>query len=263
MAKGVDRSKVRRGQFTSIAHARHVHCSPLSDEKVRDTLSMMTFANPPKMFDLGCGKGELLIRALELFGGEGLGVDINREFLAAARRRAVQLKSAQITLLETDATDLVLPQRAYDLGICVGALEIWGTYEDGLRRMATAVRPGGYAIVGTTYWKLEPDPAYLAYFGAGREMCADYEETLATVKRVGFSPLYVSTSSEDDWDRYEWGYRANAEAWIERHPGAPERSAVRERSEAACDAYVRWGRRTLGFALILARSTGVATEGET
>lgn len=261
MAEREERSGLRRGQFTSIAHHRHVYCSPLSEDKVRDALSTMSFANPPKMFDLGCGKGEMLIRALELFGGEGLGIDNNREFLDAARTRAAQLTSGQLTLREADAGDLVLAPRTYDLGICVGALEVWGTCEQGLGRMATAVRKGGYVLAGTTYWKQDPDAAYLEYLGAERDMCGDYAETIATVKRVGLSPLYVSTSSEDDWDRYEWRYRASAEAWIESHPEAPERSAVRERSEQVSDAYVRWGRRTLGFALVLARSTDGSQEG--
>jgi ubiquinone/menaquinone biosynthesis C-methylase UbiE len=260
MAEREERPGLRRGQFTSIAHSRHVYCSPLSDDKVGDALSTMSFAAPPKMFDLGCGKGEMLIRALERFGGEGLGIDNNPVFLDAARTRAAHLPAGQLTLRETDADDLALPPRTYDLGICVGALEIWGTYEDGLRRMASAVREGGYVVAGTTYWKQEPDPAYLAYFGAGRDMCGDYAETLAIVKRVGLSSLYVSTSSEDDWDRYEWRYRASAEAWIESHPDAPERSAVRDRSEQVSDAYVRWGRRTLGFALIVARWLGDPAE---
>jgi hypothetical protein len=67
----------------------------------------------------------------------------------------------------------------------------------------------------------------------------------------GLTPLYTALSSEDDWDHFEgrfWARRLRAE------PGkSPDAKLLEKRQRALrwLDAYLSWGRDTLGFGLYL------------
>ena len=58
-------------------------------------------------------------------------------------------------------------------------------------------------------------------------------------------------SNGDDFDRYEALQWRATEAWVRANPDDPDRNTVLERNRQARDAYLRWGRDTLGWALYL------------
>ena len=68
--------------------------------------------------------------------------------------------------------------------------------------------------------------------------------------------VYTLVSNQDDWDRYEGLQWYAAEVWANNHPDDPDVEDVLERVRRDKQAYVRWGRETLGWAICMFRKSG-------
>jgi hypothetical protein len=68
---------------------------------------------------------------------------------------------------------------------------------------------------------------------------------------AGLIPMHASTASMDEWDDYEWKYCRAIERYAREQPEDPDIPAMLERSRRWRDAYLRWGRDSLGFAVYL------------
>ena len=86
---------------------------------------------------------------------------------------------------------------------------------------------------------------------ATREHHATHADNVAAGLDEGLLPLYAAVSSEDDWDHYEGLYARAIELYALAYPDDPDTPAMLARSRTWRDAYLRWGRDTLGFALYL------------
>src|SRR2546425_295054 len=75
-------------RFTTIAHADHLICSPLFPETVDRWIEGMVLAPGARALDVGCGKGELLVRVAARWTARGVGIDPNPSFLAEARAKS-------------------------------------------------------------------------------------------------------------------------------------------------------------------------------
>lgn len=243
---------VDRLKFSSIAHRDHLFHNPLSEPKVERLLDLLDLRAGARVLDAGCGPAELLIRTVERFGARGVGVDLSPYAIAEARARAARrVPGADLTLHEAAIADVPLEPGAWDLALCVGSTHLYGDYRGTLRALRALVRPGGHLLVGDLFWRREPDPAFLAVLGASREHHAAHADNVTARLGEGLIPLYASVSSEDDWDHYEGLYARAVERYALTHPADPDCPAMLERSRTWRDAYLRWGRDTLGFALYL------------
>lgn len=93
-----------RTKLTTIAHGDHLIFNPLSPERLDRVLALLDLVPGDRVLDAGCGRAELLIRLVERYGVDAVGVDINGEFLRAARERAVG-RIGNVSLLEREAPD--------------------------------------------------------------------------------------------------------------------------------------------------------------
>ena len=93
-----------RTKLTTIAHGDHLIFNPLSPERLDRVLALLDLEPGDRVLDAGCGRAELLIRLVERYGVDAVGVDINGEFLRAARERAVG-RVGNVSLLEREAPD--------------------------------------------------------------------------------------------------------------------------------------------------------------
>ena len=66
--------------------------------------------------------------------------------------------------------------------------------------------------------------------------------------------LAVAPTSRAAWDLYEGTYAANVERFAAAHPDDPDAPAMLARIRPWREGYLRWGRTTLGFALLLWRA---------
>jgi SAM-dependent methyltransferase len=207
------------------------------------------------VLDVGCGKGELLIRVAERWKTTGLGVDPTPAFVETARTEATRrLGAGRLEFVEAKAEDADLQPGAFDLAINVGASHAFGDYRAALRALADLVPAGGQVLYGDGFWRREPIPEYLAALGAEADELPDYGGLAGAGMDAGLTPLYIAASSDDDWDRYEWGLLHSAERYAAAHPDEPGIDGLLEWAHAGRDRYLGpGGRDTLGFALVLFR----------
>ena len=239
-------------KFTTVAHHDHVFCSPLSYPKVDRILTLLELSSHDRVIDVGCGKAELLIRLVERFGVHAVGIDTNPHFVReAAQRAATRISAANLALYNTSIANFNAEAGSYSTAFCIGSAHAYGGYRATLRRLAELVRGGGQLLVGEGYWKRTPDPAYLAVLGAGPDDYRDHAGNVAAGVEEGLTPLYACASSEEEWDHYEGLYGRAVERYVLTHPDDADGQEMRQRNRRWREAYLRWGRDTLGFGLYL------------
>jgi len=74
---------------------------------------------------------------------------------------------------------------------------------------------------------------------------------LGPTGRKGVDVSYAP--NQDDWDRYEGLQWQAAERYAADHPDDPDVEPLLQTSRGQRDAYLRWGRECLGWAMYLFR----------
>jgi len=239
-------------RFSTIAHSAHDLCNPLDAATLDHACERLGLVAGRRVIDVGCGKGELLVRLAARYGAEGVGLDMNPAYIADGQRRASDRGVAQaITLHEMDATRYAAPSASFDAALCIGASHALGGYRDALALLGRWLRPGGRVLMGEGYWRRDPDAGYLAVLGATRDDHVEHTGNIAIATAAGFRAIESWKSDVQSWDRYENLYAETALAHARTHPDDPDTPAIIERVMRWQDAYRKWGRDTLGFGLYL------------
>lgn len=241
-------------RFTTIAHSSHTWLGPLGEASVDQLLARIPGASDGHVLDVGCGKGELLVRAIERLGGTGTGVEPNPAFAADARARAAgRLAPETVRILEARLADAALPDHSSSLGICTGSIHAFGDWRAALQGMAKLVSPAGHALLAPGYWKRPPEPAYLSALGGGEDQQHSLLATTAMARAHGWQVIACHESTLPEWDAYEQAYAANVLAWCRANPTDPDAAGFAARIEKWATAYRKWGRDPMGYALMLLR----------
>ncbi len=241
-------------KFTTVAHADHDLLSPLSMEKIARVIELMDLDPGARVLDVGCGKAELLIRLVERYGAHAVGIDPNRAFLAEARATARRrVPGADLAFHPVAMADYTAVPGSFDLACCLGATQAFGDLGSTLGALRALVRPGGQILIGEGYWRRPPGAGYLEVLEAEPEELSDHAGNVAAGEAAGLICLYSLAASEDEWDHYEGLYLRAVERWLAWHPEDPDAAPFRARIRRWRDAYLRWGRDTLGFGLYLFR----------
>jgi cyclopropane fatty-acyl-phospholipid synthase-like methyltransferase len=244
-----------RWRFTTIAHATHRILGPLATDTVERALTRAAYLDQGAaglVLDVGCGKGELLLRAHRHLGGAALGIEPNPAFAAAALERAREWGlSAHVTIEECRWQDLPAPPAGVSLAICTGSVHAFGSIGDALQALHSVVAPGGLALLAPGYWKREPAAEYLAGLGSTRDEQDDWDGTLARAEGAGWRVRHAHASTRGEWEDYERAYAANVNAWCTAHPDDPDAPAFAERIASWSALVERHGLDTLGYALLL------------
>ena len=237
-----------------IAEANHRILDPFTDEKLR-LLGEVAGAGPgTRVLDLACGKGELLCRWAEWFGSGGVGVDLSPVFLGAAVARAAELGvSDRLTFLQGDAGTYEPEPGALDVAACVGATGIGGGRLGTIDLLRPAIGPGGRVLVGEPYWIDPPPDEALEAYGFARDDYMSLDGTLDRLETADLELVEMVLADGDSWDRYEASQWWTIADWLAANPGDPDHDAMREFLDSNRRAYLRWGRRHLGWGVFVTR----------
>ena len=140
-----------KGDFTRIAASMRGSGQALVED--------LRIARATKVLDLGCGDGTTALPAARL-GADVLGVDIARNLVEAASRRAKEEGLANVRFQHGDACDLrELESRSFDLVMSIFGAMFAPRPFDVAKEMVRVCRPGGRIVMGN--W-IPNDPTLVA-----------------------------------------------------------------------------------------------------
>lgn len=257
MRRGIQ-MRMDRTRFSFIAHTGMEFCCPVAAWRVDRAIELMGLPRSAAVVDIGAGKCSWLARIARTYGARCTAIEPAKPFAAEARRlHASLINEGRLEIIESDATAFLAsrPGRVFDAALCIGSSHAFGTYAKTLDALNACVKPGGIVITGEGYWKKKPDPEYLkALGGEESELTTHAGNILAAIER-GYTPLWCSTVTDDEWDEYEWGYSRGIEDFVRVNPEDPDAAAMLKKSRSWRDTVLRWGRDTLGFGIYLLRTS--------
>jgi SAM-dependent methyltransferase len=239
-------------KFSAIAHRDHDYCNPISLHKIEQMLDLLPLDASSRVLDLGCGRAELALRIIERFDSTVIAVDHSELMLDAARERAEWTGALhKLHLDDTDIRNFRADPETFHLSIMLGAGGIDGGITGICRQLKVWTKGGGHILIGEGYWQRKPHPDYLRFLGGAEDQYVDHRGNVQAGIDAGLIPVHAATASTDEWDEFEWKYCRSIERYAGEQPQDPDTPAMLERIRRWRDAYLRWGRDTLGFGLYL------------
>jgi SAM-dependent methyltransferase len=239
-------------KYVAIAHRDHDYCNPLSSAKFERLLDLLPLDAGSRVLDLGCGRAELALRIIERFGSTVIAIDHSSYMLDAARERAEWTGAlGRLHLDDTDIRDYQADPETFHLVVMLDAAGIVGGMAGICQKLRTWTRGGGYLLVGESYWKRKPPGEFVNLLGGRERDILDHHGNVQAGIEAGLVPMHAVTASDDEWDEYEWKFCRSIERYVREQPDDPDGPAMLERVRRWRDAYLRWGRESLGFAAYL------------
>jgi SAM-dependent methyltransferase len=239
-------------KFSAIAHRDHDYCNPIAAAKIERILDLLPLNEGASVLDLGCGRGELSLRIIERFKAQVTAVDLSSPMLDAARERAEWCGALpHLRLLQLAIAEYSAEPASFDLTVMLGGGGIAGGFAGICARLAQWTRRGGYVLIGEGFWAKAPAAEYLAHLEATADEFRDHRGNVQAGIDAGLIPLHAVVASADEWDEYEWKYSRSIERYALEQPADPDVPAMIARIRRWRDAYLHWGRETLGFGTYL------------
>ena len=225
--------------------------TPLSEEHATLLLDRMDAPQGRSWLDLGCGWGELLLRAVASgqVDATGRGVDLDDRLLEHGRSRARERGLVDRVTFEAGAAADV--DGAADRVLCIGASHTLGGTRQMLETLTQRVSSGGRVLVGDACWEGSPTAAALEIFG---DEVLPLPEVVEEARAAGWRVLHLSTADQREWDDFESTWRAARQEWLLQNPDHSGAATTRDQLDAQLRDYVGVYRGVLGFVyLVLAR----------
>ncbi len=225
--------------------------TPLSEDHATLLLDRLDASNGRTWLDLGCGWGELLVRAVSAGPADatGHGVDVDDRLLERGRSRAFERGLGdRVTFEAGSAADV---EAAADRVLCIGSSHTLGGTRQMLDSLADRVSPGGRVLVGDACWEKPPTAEALEIFG---DEVLPLVDVVEHARASGWRVLHLSTADQREWDDFESTWRAARQEWLLDNPNHDDAGGVRDQLDTQLRDYVGSYRGVLGFAyLVLAR----------
>lgn len=244
-----------RDRYSSLAHASLAYASPLTPKTMEPLLDRLALRPGARVLDIGCGKGEVLVRVCER-GGRGLGVDTSPFSIDAAHARARARGVA-------DRVEFILSPAAhwrpepgappFDAAVCIGATHAFGRVSDALAALARHVAPGSHVLCADAYIHPDAPDEYLTTLGIVRGDAESAETMQAAPAQAGLLLEAWIPSPPAALEAYETAYREGIERWCDAHPTDPDVTEMRARAQQWWQLFDRLGRHAMGFGTVVAR----------
>ena len=257
--------------FDESRYARMRWNTPLSEPHADQLLSLLDLRpgfGRLRLADLGCGWGELLLRAVgdaadadpavrttaarttaaQVTAGRvtGTGVDTDASALDRGRRRARDLRlDGQVEFVQEDAAAWT---GTVDRALCVGSAHAFGGAGPALRALAPVVPAGGLLLFGDGCWPATPSAAATEIIG---DQILPLAQLLAACREAGWRITHLSTASPQEWDDFESAFLAGRREWLLAHGGDPRAAELRRWLDTREREYAEGYRGVLGFAYLV------------
>ncbi|MFY1692529.1 SAM-dependent methyltransferase [Plantactinospora sp. WMMB782] len=216
--------------------------TPLSEQHADLLLERLDIPAGGSVLDLGCGWGELLLRAVAGSGPAlGVGVDTDADALERGRRAARERGLGHVSFVRQAAATWRQPA---DRVLCLGSAHALGGTAAALAALAGLVRPGGRLLFGDGFWERTPSAEAVEIFGADVLGLPDLVEL---VRDTGWRVLHLSTTDQREWDDFESTWRAGREEWLLAHPDHARAADVRAELDSRLREYLTVYRGLLGL----------------
>jgi SAM-dependent methyltransferase len=205
-----------RWKFFDITHRFHSLMNPMSESKVDHLMDLLNLDPGSRVIDVGCGKGEFLIRLSQKVNIQGLGIDLSRPARNAATERTARIvQNANIEYFEGES--------------------------------------GGVIIAGEPFWTKEPSKWYLDISEMKAEDYGTHAKNIEIGEELGLRIMYSVASNLDDWDKYEGLQWFGVDHHIVTNPKDPDNDELLSKINKYRAAYIREGRDIFGWALYVFR----------
>lgn len=240
-------------KYFGITHTDHRVMNPMSLGKISELIDLLRLPEGGRVLDVACGKAEFLCLVAQRYAVTGIGIDLSPVTFEEARKNvAARQLTDRIDLLNMDGGEYK-PDRpgSLDMASCLGASWVYQGHRGTLEALKQMVKPGGLVLAGEPFWRIPPEPEYLQATGHEAGAFGSHASNVADGVGLGLRFLYAIVSTEDDWDRYEGLQWQAAERYAAAHPDDPDVEALLSTMRKNRDAYLRWGRDCLGWAVYL------------
>jgi SAM-dependent methyltransferase len=236
-------------RYFTVAERDHEIQNPTSEQKLLLLGKTLGLDSGSRVLDIASGRGGPALVLAREFGCRIEGVEVAPEFHEAALERAGAAGLSDLVSFRlADASREALPSESYDVALCLGASFVWGGLGGTLDVLEPAVREGGHVVVGEPYLRALPVPDDYA---EGKGPYTTLEGTVAIMDSGALRTVSVIASSDDDWDRYETLHWRAVERWLAENPEDADAADIRARHEQYKNAYLRYGREYLGWAIFV------------
>lgn len=147
-------------------------------QAILDALATVPYRS---VLEVGCGMGDLL-SVLASRGFSGLGIDVAKEAVAAARQ---QVDNQAIAVEQLDITEV---KQRYEVVIASEVMEHCPDDLGFLRELRRCLIDNGYLIITV--------PAHMAKWGANDDLCGhirryERDDLRRKIEQAGFEPLFI------------------------------------------------------------------------
>jgi SAM-dependent methyltransferase len=240
--------------YYEVLHRLHGYMNPVSAAAVEEAAGLLRLRPGDRVLDIASGNGELLVFLAGRYGISGTGVDVSPYAVRRAReKKARRVPEADVEFREGRGEEF-RADAAFDVACCVGASWIWNGFRGTLGALSRFVRPGGLLLVGEPFWRKAPPPQFLATEGLTADEFGDLDGCRRVATDLGLTTIWMQAAPESDWDRYEMLKLASLDDFVRESPDHPDLPAIRAKCLPSKDAYLRYGRDCLGFALWVFRT---------
>lgn len=244
--------------FVVSRRARMRWNTPLSEVHADLLLDKLDLGSCAQIVDLGCGSGELMMRAIqrtrELLaassnGGQpvrGIGVDIDPVALQRGRVLAQQRGlDRQVEFVQAEAGAW---HATAERALCVGSAHAFGGSQAALEALAAVVPPRGLLLFGDGCWPGPTTQAALGIFGDEVLPLADLVEAS---RAAGWDVIHMSTADQQEWDDFESTSLAGRREWLLANGSDPRAAEVRDWLDTRKNQYIHDYRGILGFVYLV------------